>query len=529
MVELLALALLVALLIPAALAADTYTACEAPSSLTALSQEQANLLLEAHRVWLNNNKQSGDEAYFARRNLKGLDFSGQALNGVSFSEANLEGARFDGARLNGANFNGAHLKRASFEGAELVAARFHGACLRYSDFERAALMRAEFGKAKLYGADLSYAKATGASFNGADLTKATLSGTGLVGVDFNHAILTGADLWRADVRNAVYIPKTHPFLPHFAFAANLSHLRFGNNPTGILELGKKFETAGYVRAAREVIHALIKRAAERYVDYRRLKVPLIEIEKELQTYIDAYKAESDKKKRLEIEARWKEAKCRLAAYKQSIDYVEHFHEIDYLEFEHQQFARLSAWGRFWERARHAAINALFGLTTYYGLRPFRPLAGVMTLWLLASIYYAFTIYLSPSTAKLLLAVSRLNDPSKKRLLRLRRRRADRKSKLIPHLLSEGNELVRCWRIGLFFGLMSVANIGFRGIDFGRWIRMFQPRPFDIVPMGWTRTVSAAQALLSLTLLLLALITYFGGEKAGLIGLFWEDLQTTGIR
>lgn len=60
-----------------------------------------------------------------------------------------------------------------------------------------------------------------------------------------------------------------------------------------------------------------------------------------------------------------------------------------------------------------------------------------------------------------------------------------------------------------FSLMSMFNIGFREFDFGRWIRMVQPREFDITARGWIRTVSGLQSLMGVALLALAILSYFG--------------------
>jgi len=57
--------------------------------------------------------------------------------------------------------------------------------------------------------------------------------------------------------------------------------------------------------------------------------------------------------------------------------------------------------------------------------------------------------------------------------------------------------------------MSVLNIGFRELNFGRWIRMMQPREFDIRARGWMRSISGVQSLLGVAFLALSLLSYFG--------------------
>jgi hypothetical protein len=69
--------------------------------------------------------------------------------------------------------------------------------------------------------------------------------------------------------------------------------------------------------------------------------------------------------------------------------------------------------------------------------------------------------------------------------------------------------IRALGTAFLFSLMSVFNIGFREFNLGRWIRMMQPREFDIRARGWMRTVSGIQSLLGVALVALSLLSYFG--------------------
>ena len=68
---------------------------------------------------------------------------------------------------------------------------------------------------------------------------------------------------------------------------------------------------------------------------------------------------------------------------------------------------------------------------------------------------------------------------------------------------------RVLRAAMMFSLMSAFNLGFRQLDFGRWIRMLMVRPYDIKPVGWVRTVSGVQSLVTVYLVALWVLTYFG--------------------
>jgi uncharacterized protein YjbI with pentapeptide repeats len=61
----------------------------------------------------------------------------------------------------------------------------------------------------------------------------------------------------------------------------------------------------------------------------------------------------------------------------------------------------------------------------------------------------------------------------------------------------------------FFSLMSIFTLGVEGFNGGQWIRMLQPREFDIRARGWLRTVSGVQALVGAGLIALSLLSYFG--------------------
>jgi hypothetical protein len=60
-----------------------------------------------------------------------------------------------------------------------------------------------------------------------------------------------------------------------------------------------------------------------------------------------------------------------------------------------------------------------------------------------------------------------------------------------------------------FSLMSVVNLGFQGLDFGRWVRNFFFREYDLKARGWLRAVSGLQSLVGLGLLALSLLSFFG--------------------
>jgi hypothetical protein len=57
--------------------------------------------------------------------------------------------------------------------------------------------------------------------------------------------------------------------------------------------------------------------------------------------------------------------------------------------------------------------------------------------------------------------------------------------------------------------MSAFNIGFRDINFGRWLRLLPRSEYDLKAKGWARTVAGLQSLFSVYLIALWVLTYFG--------------------
>ena len=65
------------------------------------------------------------------------------------------------------------------------------------------------------------------------------------------------------------------------------------------------------------------------------------------------------------------------------------------------------------------------------------------------------------------------------------------------------------RYALQFSILSAVHIGWRDLNVGNWIARMQPREYALRPSGWVRAVSGVQSLLSVYLLALSVLTYFG--------------------
>lgn len=154
----------------------------------------------------------------------------------------------------------------------------------------------------------------------------------------------------------------------------------------------------------------------------------------------------------------------------------------------------------------------FDLTCRYGFAPGRPLRILFWLW--ASFSLAYMAFLHRAgRSSILLVVSRLaSGKLVTKELRLSARGHLRSPPSARLRILSLRWLRREWHVfltAMFFSLMSAFNIGFRDLNFGRWLRLLPTREFDLRAVGWTRTTAGLQSLLSLYLVALWVLSYFG--------------------
>jgi hypothetical protein len=65
------------------------------------------------------------------------------------------------------------------------------------------------------------------------------------------------------------------------------------------------------------------------------------------------------------------------------------------------------------------------------------------------------------------------------------------------------------RYALYFSLLSAFSIGWKDFNVGSWIARVQGREYALRATGWVRVVSGLQSLLSVYLLAIWALTYFG--------------------
>lgn len=150
---------------------------------------------------------------------------------------------------------------------------------------------------------------------------------------------------------------------------------------------------------------------------------------------------------------------------------------------------------------------IFDLPFEYGSNLARPFKIVGIIYIVCSFFYFIYFHLSGQYGLKYKVISDINC-RKETLVRMRPiyKREDNKIKALHLLIWEEIKLI-WW--ALFFSLMSALNVGFRDVNFGRWIRLLLPGESEFQAYGLIRIVSGIQAILSVLLMALGLFFHYG--------------------
>jgi uncharacterized protein YjbI with pentapeptide repeats len=366
------------------------------------------------------------------------------------NHADLDGADLDGAELGGTarDDTASSTTYQLFAGADLNGAKLIYAHLRGAILLRANLTGADLTDADLTGAELTDTELVGAYLDGTVLNDARLSGADLTDAELFRANLTDAELTRAKLAGANL--KSADLTRADMFDADLNGAIFEPKTLPLIE-----------KMARAKNLELIT--------YSENSGPLTQLRQQLH---DAGFHEAERK----------------------ITHALNREETARAPFIEQWFKKIA-----------------FDYTCRYGLSPGRPLRILCWFWLICSFVYSIFIHL-PSTNRtgiyLIATYPWIGRPNT-RGIRIRPRPIRTGTKWWEFLFLW---LWREWRLlrtAMFFSLMSAFNIGFRDINFGRWLRLLTRREYDLKAAGWARTISGMQSLLSVYMIALWVLTYFG--------------------
>jgi hypothetical protein len=162
----------------------------------------------------------------------------------------------------------------------------------------------------------------------------------------------------------------------------------------------------------------------------------------------------------------------------------------------------------WRQNSGAAAEGIFRMmafdwTTGYGLYPGRALKIIVVVWLLLIFVYFWPIHLTPERS---LGGGIYQVWPRDRIETNGGKVSLGKSTKINRVQS--GTLAAFGRAG-YFSLLSAFHIGWRDLNVGTWIARVQPREYTLRATGWVRVISGIQSLLSVYLLAMWALTYFG--------------------
>lgn len=324
-----------------------------------------------------------------------------------------------------------------------------------ADLTYANLTGASLDGANLFMADLAYAKLDCASLDNANLnvarlTKANLTGANLFGASLVNAglegaNLTGALLSYADLTDAIF------------FDAELKDAYFsGADLQGTIFEPKSNPEIRSIGAAKNL----------EFVTYMNNPDALMQLRKQFQ----------------ENGFRTQERKITYALSRRKA----------------QMDGPVERWFQ----------RVAFDLSCQYGMNPGRALQIWLALLLFCWLVYALFIHVSGESG--IYRIQRTGGPTAKEEIEEQiRPRTISARPLRRYPLRLVHQELRVFFWAGFFSLMSAFNIGFRDINFGRWLRLLPRTEYDLKAKGWARTVAGFQSLISVYLIALWVLTYFG--------------------
>ena len=424
-------------------------------------------IIKQSEIWFNSGHNSGARADLSGSKLIGANLRDAMLIDADFTNSDLSGGDLTKTNLNGASLQGAKLEDTKLIETGLTGAHLIGADLTHTQISTPAFSGADLTGAKLNGTDLSWKSFTNATLKDADLSGANLTGSDLNGADLGNAVLrnsrmtdtalSNAKLEGADLYGAMYETRSNPKPKSIAFAKNLEHMTYASDSEGLSRLRQQFKETGFRNEERKITYVLRSRLGELL---------------------------------------WE--KCKT--------------DEDRICFE------------YWVN------RILFDFTTQYGMAPIRALKLVLGVFVFCTFMYAVLMHflqksglgivvghpyfeiippwLTPCVTENWKEV-RKEEVSIGRLFQIRAAPIEQATRSRSYIFLWIQRELSLIGAAIFFSLMSTFNIKFRDIDFARWLRLLTKTEYDIKAYGWARVIAGFQALISVYLIGLAILTYFG--------------------
>ncbi len=395
-------------------------------------------------------------------------------------------------------------------GAELRLLDLRGAILDNADLSRISVTKVLLDSASLDGVNLYRANLIECSCRGASLANAVLSHGNFFGTDFTGAYMVGCE---AESTVFIYADLDTVYL----MKANLSKSDFTRASMQNADLfGARLDSADFSQS--DLAEASMDRASARKAlfkgtllnEARMFRTDLTEAVFRPATVPKLWPisfAEGLRTLNPEFDPEG------LTKLRQA------FHDGGFTQAEREVICALRRHDQNWLE------TWAFDYTCQWGSdlkRPWYLLLGITALCVL--VYYVVMLFGKGHSLKIEIPLSVANakhighggpneliDDDGKKVLRIPLNRTS------PSLANKGaSNLTRrfpmCIRLvwwAVFFSAMSALNIGFRDINFGRWLRKLSRYEFDIRASGVVRVISGFQALLSVYLIALWILSWSG--------------------
>jgi hypothetical protein len=361
-------------------------------------------------------------------------------------DAHLAGAQLNRTNLQEAQLNNADLRMAELNSAWIINTQLNHANLEKAELNHVHMIDVKLNNANLENAQLNDAFLLDAELNNANLQTARLNNANLLGAKLNDAHLEFAQLDNADLR----------------FTQLKGAILVGVSLTGAKLAGADLTNATYapqpgtpdpdVAGIKGLNTVRIQPGRDMgLVQLRDLlqKGGLRDLEREATFTIEYWRTRS---------------------------------------------------GAFTERFFRMAA---FEWTTGYGLYPGRALKIIAVVWLLLSLIYFWPIYVGPKGS----STGAIYQVWPGDRIETNGEGASLSNSSKVNRLKRGP--LGALGYAAYFSLLSAFYIGWRELNVGSWIARMQPREYTLRATGWVRVISGAQSLLSVYLLAIWVLTYFG--------------------
>jgi hypothetical protein len=366
------------------------------------------------------------------------------------------------ANLEDRNFQDVSLRFGVFRNAKLSAARFNGANLYMADFRGSHLFNTDFSRTNLEESDFRDAIVGNVVFVDANLADAKMNNLKIKSANFNGANLSSADFSGG--------------------AALFLDLKFANLESANL---KDATVSGGDWSNARLIHT--KMANSNFTN--------INVDQTVFEPAHEWTPEFDQVRT------WQNlSKITYQTSPRGLYLIQkNFRDNGFRDLEREVvFAIWRTKRANAPIAEKAFLYILFELPSGYGLYPGRPLWILVGAFAICGFIYVWPILNFSSNPTSHSGIFR--DWAKDRV---RQDFGTRK----PERLSQRG--FRAFPYAFYFSLLSAFHIGWRDLNVGNWIARIQPREYSLRATGWVRVVSGVQSLLSVYLIALWALVYFG--------------------